>query len=48
MQTTLDEKLWVLDKPETFALSGWLQAPRTIRLVPAGREVKTENAVARI
>jgi len=27
----LDEKLWVLDKSETFALSGWLTQAETIR-----------------
>jgi len=28
---SLDEKLWVLDKSETFALSGWLTQAETIR-----------------
>jgi len=28
---SLDEKLWVLDKSETFALSGWLTQAESIR-----------------
>jgi hypothetical protein len=28
---SFDEKLWVLDKSETFALSGWLTQAGTIR-----------------
>jgi len=49
----LDEKLWVLDKSETFALSGWLTQAETIRremnrLVFAHWEqVKDEQALSK-
>lgn len=49
----IDEKLWVLDKSETFALSGWLTQAETIRR-EANRlvfshwdQIKTEQALSK-
>lgn len=50
---SVDEKLWVLDKSETFALSGWLTQAETIcrkvnRLVFSHwDEVKKEQALSK-
>jgi hypothetical protein len=50
---SVDEKLWVLDKSETFALSGWLTQAETIRreinrlVFSHWDEVKKEQALSR-
>jgi hypothetical protein len=50
---SVDEKLWVLDKSETFALSGWLTQAETIRreinrlVLSHWDEVKKEQALSK-
>ena len=49
----LDEKLWVLDKSETFALSGWLTQAETIRremnrlVFSHWKQIKDEQALSK-